>query len=158
MTGTEDEEGQELRLRLQKVVQDILNPQLKRAERAYNQALTSLWVANGAAALATLNFVAGTWHSGSSIRGLLWPLGLFMAGLVCMGIGSTAALICESGSIIRTQYAESVLDMRVGDIKSPAEIAGLTLQNPRTVAGIVSGALFVLGCLVGFVELCLGAS
>jgi hypothetical protein len=43
----------------------FLKPRLDRAEHLYGQAITSLWVGNAGAALATLSFIGATWKNGA---------------------------------------------------------------------------------------------
>lgn len=105
--------------------------------------------------LATLSFIGVTWSNGSFHRALLWPLGFFLAGVVAMGIGSFVALVSARDRIKCMQRAKSILEFRVHDIKSPTEEIGLTFSDWRTRMAMLSGALFLIGCVVGFVQLCL---
>lgn len=136
---------------------EFVKPRLERAERAYNQALTSLWLGNGGATLAVLSFMGAAWHQGTFLRQLLYPLSCFILGLILMGIGAGLALFREGQAITRMLKARSLLQFRMGDIQSPAEDAGLTFRDWRTRMAVVSAGLFVLGCLIGFVTLCLAS-
>jgi hypothetical protein len=133
----------------------LLQPRLEQAERAYSQALTSLWIGNGGATLATLSFVGATWNRGGSIRPLLWPLGFFIVGLVSMGLGAAGALLKEAVAIRRMQKVTSIVDLQMRDWEAPrpAEGIGLSLKNWRTIMGCISGACFLIGCCIGFVQL-----
>ena len=129
-----------------------VNPRIERAERAYSQALTSLWIGNGGAALASLSFIGGTWQKFVSHRFLLIPLCFFVCGLVSMGIGAAVSLIREATVLDKMQRAVSRMDFKLEDIKTQTEQAGLTLDW-RTVMALCSAALFVVGCIVGLIEL-----
>jgi hypothetical protein len=63
-------------------------PRIERAERAYTQALTSLWFANAGAAIATLSFIGIILQKGVFHRSLLVPLGFFLLVLISMGWGT----------------------------------------------------------------------
>lgn len=128
-------------------------PRIDQAERYYSQALTSLWLGNGGAALATLSFVGGLLQKGcSSNLTLLTPLWLFVLGLISMGAGSAISLVQESRELDRMQRATSLLDFKVADIKSSTEQAGLTLDF-RTGMALLSALLFVSGCIAGLIAL-----
>ena len=151
--------GEEQRLeadwKAQKEVYDSLEPQLNRAVKVYEQVVTSLWLGNAGATLATLSFIGATWNNGTFNQALLWPLGIFLAGVVAMAIGSIVAMISAQARIERMALANSILDFMVKDIQSPWEEIGLTFSDWRTRMAILSGALFVIGCVVGFVQLIL---
>ena len=68
-------------------VWEFITPRLVRAERVYNQALTSLWVGNAGAAVATLTFIGVTWQNKLFHHWLLLvPLCAFVFGLIAMGL------------------------------------------------------------------------
>jgi len=135
------------------VVKEFLNPRLASTAKTYTAALTSLWIGNGAAALATLSFVGAAWHNGEPMRALLWPLWCFVLGLISMGVGSGVSIYRDAQSIRRLQQAQTVLELSVGDIRSPAEEAGLSFGNFRTLSAIAAAVLFVAGCLSGLLLL-----
>jgi hypothetical protein len=67
------------------IAEKILKPRRDRAERAYDRALTTLWVGNAGAALATLAYITANRHDGTFTRSLLVPLVLFVLGLAVYG-------------------------------------------------------------------------
>lgn len=134
------------------MVREYLRKRMDRAEKVYAQAITTLWAGNAGAALATLSFVAATWkEAGNFHRPLLVPLVLFTLGVIFMGAGSLFTLIAEGRAIKRLQRADSVLDLMLDDIETPAEESALSLSNPRTLMAFLAGIAFILGCVVGFV-------
>jgi len=146
----EKDESTETQFRDAKRVRATLRPRLERAERAYSQALTSLWLGNAGAALATLSFIGAAWKNDTFSRILLWPLGLFVLGIVAMGVGAVITLIREKLAIERMQRATSIMDFHVSDIESPAERIGLTFRDYRTSTALFAGCCFIAGCVVGF--------
>ena len=151
---TDQNDDTDNRYREQEYVFDTyLRPRLERAEKLYNQALTSLWFGNGAAALASLSFIGAASSPGNFPHKLMMPFGLFVVGLISMGIGSGATLVAESIAIRRLERAESFLDLNLGDFKSPTEKTGLTFNNWRTCTALISAICFVSGCIVGLRQL-----
>ena len=134
-------------------VQRAIKPRLERAGRAYSQALTSLWLGNAGAAIATLSFIGAAWHNGKFPHALLLPLTLFVGGLISMGVGTISAIIRERTIIRNMEDANHILDIRLDYIERPSEEAGLTLQDWRTRMACASAIFFVLGCAVGLFEL-----
>lgn len=152
----DEEQHAETEWRDQREVHEFLQPILDRAAKVYDRAITSLWVGNAGATLATLSFIAGTWNNGAFYSALLWPLGIFLTGVVAMAIGSIFALVSARAHINRIARAKSMLKLRlVHDIKSPAEEIGLTLSDWRTRMAMLSGIMFIVGCVVGLVQLIL---
>lgn len=135
----------------------MLRERMGRATRLYRQALNHLWLGNAGAAIATLGFLGGTWRQAAPEKTLLWPLGFFVLGLICMGLGSLVALVREGRSISDLQDADSILDIKVRSIESPRESVGLDLGNWQSRLAILSGVLFVVGCVVGFFLLVVAA-
>jgi hypothetical protein len=123
------------------------------AEKIYSQGINSLWLGNSGAALATLSFIGATWKADGFPKTLLWPLGLFILGVILMAFGTLLTLLRERGVIERNQSARSLLDIFSRDFQSPLERAGLSPTDWRTIMALCSGACFVAGCLVGFVLL-----
>jgi len=148
MTREEDEEQHRRNLEEIEKVHAYVRPRIERAERAYSQMLTSLWIGNAGAALATLTFIGGALQKGKFPNGLLLPLWLFVLGVISMGLGSAIALMKEAKALDRLQRATSYLDMRVDDTKTATELAGLTCDW-RTMMAVLSAAFFVLGCFAG---------
>jgi hypothetical protein len=128
------------------------------AEKIYSQAINSLWLSNSGAALATLSFIGAAWKNGGFPKTLLWPLGLFIAGMIFMGIGTLVALLRERSVVARNQQAQSILDIYSQDIWSPLERTGLSSGDWRARMALCSGICFVAGCVAGFVLLALKAS
>jgi hypothetical protein len=133
-------------------VEKFIRPRVERAERAYNQALTSLWVGNAGAALATLTFMGGVWQKEMSPRFLFFPLCLFVAGLISMGIGAAISLLREARALTDMQSARSMWELQPAHFRSGVEQAGLTLDG-RTKAALISALCFVIGCVVGLAVL-----
>lgn len=134
-------------------VQEFLKPRIERAERSYSQALTGLWLGNAGAALATLSLIGVLLKGSSFPKVLLLPLGCFVLGIIAMGTGALCTLIREKRAIERMQGANSILDMTVSDVESPAQRVGLSLRDGRSAMALVAGGCFVIGCIVGFVVL-----
>jgi len=134
-------------------VQGLLKPRLEQAKRAYGQAITSLWIGNAGAAIATLSFIGASEHGGSFPHALLIPLTLFVAGLIFMGVGTIAVLVYERNRIRNMEEAESILDMKMDFILRPSEDAGLTLKDWRTRMACAAALCFILGCVTGLLEL-----
>ena len=128
------------------------------AEKIYSKAVNSLWLGNSGAALATLSFIGAAWKDGKVPAALLWPLGLFIAGVISMGAGTLVALMGERHVIERNQKARSLLDIFTSDIQSPLQRVGLGHGDWRLRLAFFSGACFVLGCVIGFVLLALKAA
>lgn len=148
-----EEQRADDQLKAQKEVYEFVQPFLDRAFKVYEQAITSLWVGNASATLATLSFIGATWSNGEFPRALLWPLVIFLAGVVAMAIGSIVALVSARTRIERMARANSIRKFLCDDIKSPTEEIGLTLSDWRTRMAVLSGALFIIGCVVGLVQL-----
>jgi hypothetical protein len=140
----------------QRLVHEFVKNRIARIEKVYDYSLTSLWVANAGAAIAILTFIGSTWSNGAFYRPALWPLGLFIAGLISMGVGSLLWLISERGVIRRLERVASLLNIDMQDIHTPSEGAGLWLGNARTTSALISGVLFVSGCVLGFLLLLRG--
>lgn len=149
---TDDEERQERELSELERVREFLRPRLDRAERLYGQVFTSLWLGNAGAALATLTFIGSALQKGAFRHFLLVPLGLFVLGLIAMGLGAAVSLMKEGRSVKRMERATSIRQFILDDMKSSVEQVGLVLDW-RTWGAIVSAAAFILGVLAGLVEL-----
>jgi hypothetical protein len=134
------------------IAEKILKPRRDRAERAYDRALTTLWVGNAGAALATLAYITANRHDGTFTRSLLVPLVLFVLGLAVTGISSLIEFESERRAILRIQRANPILDVRSDSDHWPAE----KIRSPldwRTAMALVSGTCFVVGFIFGFVML-----
>jgi hypothetical protein len=62
-------------------------------------------------------------------------------------------LRAEAWEIRTIVKIEAAIPIKVLDDKDPTKKAGLTFGDSRTVAALLSAALFVLGCIIGQVEL-----
>jgi hypothetical protein len=144
----EQEQIAQTRLRDLEIAERLLQPRRDRAERAYDRALTTLWVGNGGAALATLAYITANRHDGTFTRSLLVPLVLFVVGLAVTGIGSLIEFESERRAIVRVQSAEDpIRDVRSDGSRWPAPL------HWRTPVALLSGACFVVGFVFGFVML-----
>ena len=140
------------RLRDLEIVEKLLKPRRDRAERAYDRALTTLWVGNAGAALATLAYITANRHDGTFTRSLLVPLVLFVLGLAVTGVSSLIEFECERRAIVRIQRANPIPDVQSESDRWPAE----KIRSPldwRTAMALVSGTCFVVGFVFGFVML-----
>lgn len=127
------------------------------AEKIYSQAINSLWLGNSGAALATLSFIGAAWKDGGFPRALVWPLGLFIAGIISMGVGTLVALMRERSVIERNQKAQSLLDIFTKDFQSPLTRVGLARGDWRLRLAFCSGGCFVVRCALGFILLACSA-
>ena len=152
---SDEEQRAEAQWKDQQEVYEFLQPLLDRTAKVYNHSITSLWAGNAGATLATLSFIGVTWSNGAFHKALLWPFGIFLAGVVAMAIGSFVALVSARDRLERMARANSILGFLVDDIESPTEEIGLTFSDWRTRMAMLSGALFITGCVVGFVQLLL---
>jgi hypothetical protein len=132
------------------IVEKILKPRRDRAERAYDRAVTTLWVGNAGAALATLAYITANRYDGTFTRSLLVPLVLFVLGLAVTGISSLIEFECERRAIARIQRANPIPDVQSGGDRWPAEKSPL---DWRTATALVSGTCFVVGFAFGFAML-----
>jgi hypothetical protein len=132
------------------IVEKILKPRRDRAERAYDRAVTTLWVGNAGGALATLAYITANRHDGTFTRSLLVPLVLFVLGLAVTGISSLIEFECERRAIVRIQRANPIPDVQSGSGRWPAEKSSL---DWRTAMALVSGTCFVVGFAFGFAML-----
>jgi hypothetical protein len=142
----------DVRLRDLEIAEKILKPRRDRAERAYDRALTTLWVGNAGAALATLAYITANRHDGTFTRSLLVPLVLFTLGLAVTGISSLIEFESERRAIARIQGADPILDVRPDGNDWFAE----KFRSPldwRTAMALVSGTCFAIGFIFGFVML-----
>jgi hypothetical protein len=144
-----DDEASGRQLENQIHVENFVRTRLKRATQKYDLALTSLWVGNGAGSLAVLSFIGATWENSHFPSKLLCPLGIFVFGLMTMGLGTLVTLILEARIIREMENANSILELKVGLAKRQSENAGLTFNSFGNIMAAISGLCFVLGCIVG---------
>jgi len=151
MTHDQDQIAEEHRRDLE-IAEKILKPRRDRAERAYDRALTTLWVGNAGAALATLAYITANRHDGTFTRSLLVPLVLFVLGLAVTGISSLTEFESERRAILRMQRANPILDVwsdsddwPAGKFRSPVDW--------RTAMALLSGSCFAVGFAFGFAML-----
>jgi hypothetical protein len=144
MTDSQDQSAQ-ARLRDLEVAQTILKRRLDRAERAYDRALTTLWVGNAGGALTTLAYITANRHDGTFTRSLLVPLVLFVLGLAITGTSSLIEFEAERRAIAR--FAR---ETPVPEVWSPS---GEWRPDWRTAMALLSGACFTVAFIFGFVML-----
>jgi hypothetical protein len=149
---SDDDEVSEQQAQEQEFASKIVHDRLKQVEAIYQNALTSMWLANGAAASASLAFIGGTWKTGMFPRQLLIPLSSFVVGLIFMGIGTFCHLFVEQRKLSKMERAHSWLDLPVGLSKTPTARAGLTFSDWRTAMAMLSALCFVFGCVFGLIE------
>jgi hypothetical protein len=151
MTPDQDQIA-ERRPRDLEIAEKILKPRRDRAERAYDRALTTLWVGNAGGALTTLAYITANRHDGTFTRSLLVPLVLFVLGLAMTGISSLIEFESERRAILRIQRANPILDVGSDSDRWPAE----KIRSPldwRTAMALLSGACFIVGFVFGFAML-----
>jgi hypothetical protein len=149
----DDDQDSDRQWRDQTALSAYIFSRLKPVELAYQQSIVSLWLGNGTASIAVLSFIGATWHDGHFPKELLWPLTCFVSGLIVMGIGTGTHLFVEGKFIRLIENRSSILDTPAGSAKSPAQKAGLTFRDWRTVMAIPAAVLFALGCTIGLFEL-----
>jgi hypothetical protein len=123
----------------------------ERAERAYNRVLTTLWISNAGATLATLAYITANRHDGTFTRSLLLPLVLFILGLTIPGMSSLVEFECARRAMLRFPTLP------------PREHGGMNagpgaeqLEFPlkwRTPTALASGGCFAAGFVYGFTML-----
>lgn len=164
MNDNDRRELEESRERDFERVQAAIKPRLERAARAYSQSLTSLWIGNAGAAIATLSFIGAAWRNGKEVgaatihpvtfpHALLIPLTLFVLGLISMAVGSFSNLLRERKTIRMMEDANSIWDFTVDHVRRPSEEAGLTFRDWQTRWACLSAAFFIFGCATGLVQL-----
>lgn len=117
----------------------------RRAERAYDRTLATLWIGNGVAALATVAYITANRHDGTFTRSLLIPLVLFVVGLSITGISCLAEFESERRRIADLGNEDSAAHRPDREVRSHAD--------RRTVTALVSGSCFVIGFIFCFVML-----
>lgn len=147
------EEDSDNQLRDQKLVLKNVHARLEPVVQIYKQSITSIWVANGAAALAMLSFIGSALKDGKFLRISLIPLILFVSGLISMGYGVWRYLKEEQKIIHQMELSNSILQFLADESLSPTEKAGLTSKNWITRMEIVSAVCFIFGCVSGILEL-----
>jgi hypothetical protein len=155
----ENDESAETRFREYQRSVEAIDRTVANLQPAYIQALNSIWIANAGASLATLSFIGATFHKSGPRLILLSTLGCFVLGLISMGAGILGWLIKERrwlAYIVKHEPPLATLDVPANLAKSPTEQAGLRLKDPRTTSALISGALFVFGCVTGLFALLLG--
>jgi hypothetical protein len=121
-----------------------------RAERAYNRVLTTLWISNAGATLATLAYITANRHDGTFTRSLLVPLVLFILGLTIPGMSSLVEFECERRAMLRSHMSRNP---RGGtDAGLGAERVEFALKW-RTPTALASGTCFAAGFVYGFAML-----
>ena len=152
MDKDENDKSAEIRFREYQRGLEAIDSYVASLQPAYLQALNSIWIANAGASLATLSFIGATIHDARPHLCLLLTPCFFVIGLISMGIGTVWWLIEERSWLAYMDKHEpplAILDVPATLAKSPTARAGLSLKDPRTTSALISGALFVLGCVTG---------
>lgn len=121
---------------------------LDRAEKAYEQTLAAVWIANGAAAITSLQFI----HDKAESKLAIAALSCFFLGLVALGLGTITYLVREKSRLERFELSQSPLSTGMSDIQSKAANIGLTLKG-RTMGALIGAGFFVLGSVLGLAAL-----
>lgn len=127
-----------------------LKRRLKETKLSYNQILNKLWVSNGAGAAASLSEVNFMLKNHKPHDLFMWPLSLFMIGLMFLFIGSIITLILDSMTIKYMESVKSIIDVNLDLFRKPSKKAGLTLSDWQTVMAICAAVSLILGVIVGF--------
>ncbi len=146
----DDYDDNERQLRNLEQASAVVSHRIERVDPIFNHAINTLWAGNGTASLAVLGAISATSKNGVIDKRTLLPLALFLAGLICMCVGSLVTLLRESAAIKRMQAVSTMLDFQGRDVQSPVERAGLTFRNWRTLMALFAGGFFIAGCIVGF--------
>jgi len=126
-------------------------PSWERAERAYNRVLTTLWISNAGATLATLTYITANRHDGTFTRSLLVPLVLFTLGLTIPGMSSLVEFECERRAMLHSRASRIMPDGGT-DVGRGAEELEFALKW-RTPTALASGICFAAGFVYGFAML-----
>jgi hypothetical protein len=126
-------------------------PSWELAERAYNRVLTTLWISNAGATLATLAYITANRHDGTFTRSLLVPLVLFTLGLTIPGMSSLVEFECARRAVLRSRASWTMRD-RGTDAVRGAEQLEFALKW-RTPTALASGTCFAAGFVYGFAML-----
>lgn len=118
----------------------------RKAARAYEKAITRLWIGNAGGVLTALSFF-GEKSQAKSAWPLLIPFGFFMSGLILMAIATLRDLYARRRMIRSAEGKSSWLRLPTNIFASPSETVGL-----GTVA-MISTICFLCGCLTGFLAL-----
>jgi hypothetical protein len=119
-------------------------PIWERAERAYNRVLTTLWISNAGATLATLAYITANRHDGTFTRSLLVPLVLFTLGLAIPGVSSLVEFEYERRAMSRSRALDHARDVE--------RSVALALKW-RTPTALAWGTCFAVGFVYGFAML-----
>ena len=120
-------------------------PIWERAERAYNRVLTTLWISNSGATLATLAYITANRHDGTFTRSLLVPLVLFTLGLTIPGVSSLVEFECQRRAMLRSRASRTC----TAHMERSVDFA----LKWRTPAALASGTCFAVGFVYGFAML-----
>lgn len=113
-------------------------------DRAYESAVSSLSIGNSGGPIATIAFIGSTWNNGDFYQAALLPLGLFMIGMIAVGAGTLTLLMSQLRAAQRVRQAPPSPAMTFHPFEQSVPCIGCL---------VVSGSLFVFGCLSGFFEL-----
>lgn len=130
--------------------QEFARPEIERARRSYTQSINGIWIGNAGAAITLFSVLASQPSLG---RFLLFSLTCFVLALVTMGVGAALSLLQESARARRLEGINHIGDIRMEDVMSPTEAVGLSFRNSKTLSACISAVLFVLGCIIGLINL-----
>jgi hypothetical protein len=136
----------EMQRREQQMVRELADPVINEAQRGYNQVVNGLWLANGAAALATLAFI-GSRESADNT--LLMPLTFFCLGLIARGIGAVFTLMAANKVVEESERVTTPLALTWDQMNNLLGGYRWWLSKMAAVAGV----FFVVGVTTGLAAL-----
>jgi hypothetical protein len=122
----------------------------ERGAAAYADALSRLWLGNGAGALAALSAMGAAASARLHLhKWFIMCPGAFVLGLVLLGIGTLVTLVHEARWLNAHEEADGLLDLRVAFIQRPTHEMGLAWLNPRTLLAVGSAIAYLVGVIAG---------
>ncbi len=144
------EDDDERRIQDQVIADRMVSSRVKRARQKYERAVTRLWIGNAGGAIAVISY-------GQRFQRVsLVVLVLFLAGLLCLGIGTIGDLCSDWRVIGQNQEATSFFRFKPGFAKSPLQQAGLSLWE--VLPAVLASVAFVLGCTSGLIIIVRGGA
>jgi hypothetical protein len=121
-----------------------------RALAETKDALSKLWLGNGAGLIASVSALGASHAAGVHAQPwfVLCPI-CFAVGLICLGIGSLAAIRRDVNWLRDNAEAEGILDVKVGSIRQPHEDLALVPTHPKMALAYAGGVLFLFGVATG---------
>ncbi len=148
-----DYDDDERELRELEAVEASIRQNIDEVNPAYTHAINTLWAGNGTGCLAVLGAISTLSKCGTFNKLALLPLLCFLAGLICMCLGSALTLWRAKADIEGKQRARSRWDFPISTARAPSERAELALTHPRTLWALFASGCFIAGCLIGFMLL-----